>query len=140
MGIYIMGGNLYCLFHNNTNGGDGAQAPLYQVIPITAGESYVVSLYLDYRNYTTTTGPNGTVGCYVNGVLQGTGSTTSRLYAISSQVILGARSNARWHNGNSTGSGNYFGGEIMEVQVTNQVPTSAQGYIDLHNALMNKWQ
>lgn len=140
MGIYIMNGNLYCLFHNNTNGGDGAQAPVFQVIPITAGESYVVSLYLDYRNYTTSTGPNGTVGCYVNGVLQGTAATTSRLYADNSAVFIGARSNSRWHNSSSTGTGNYFGGEIMEVQVTNQVPTSAQGYIDLHNALMNKWQ
>lgn len=140
MMLYIEGGNLYCTFHNARNDGDGAQAPVFQAIPITAGESYVVSHYLDYRNYTNATGPNGTVGCYVNGALQGSGTTTSRLYADNSAVFLGVRSSATWHNSNSNGTGDYFGGEIMEVQITNQVPTSAQGYIDLHNALMNKWQ
>ena len=140
MGIYLVDGNLYCLFHNNTNGGDGAQAPLFQSTPVQANTSYVVTLYLDYSNYTTTTGPSGSTGCYVNGALLGTASTTSRLYAINSAVFIGARSNARWHNGNATNLGNYFNGDIHEVQVTNLVPSNAQEYIDLQNALMNKWQ
>lgn len=140
MSIYIEGGNLYCLFHNSRNDGDGAQAPVFQTTAIQASTSYVATLYLDYRNYTSATGPNGTVGCYVNGVLQGTGATTSRLYADNSSVFIGVASSATWHNSNSNGVTGYFGGDILEVQVTNTVPSSAQTYIDLQNALMNKWQ
>jgi hypothetical protein len=140
LSIYIENGELYCHFHQNSNGGDGAQVPVWINSPVSTSSSYVVSLYLDYTNYTGANGPNGTVGCVVNGVSAGTATTTSRWYATNNPALIGYRADARWHNGNASQSGDYFGGEIMEVQMTNSWPSNgATGIMDLHNALMNKW-
>jgi hypothetical protein len=140
LSVYISAGQVYCLFHQNSNGGDGAQAPVWLSSPIATSTSYVVSLYLDYSNYTTPTGPNGNIGCVVNGVSLGTVATTSRWYATTDTTYIGYSNGARWHNSNSNGAGNYFGGEIHEVQMTNTWPTNGVDDIqDLHNSLMQKW-
>ena len=140
LSVYIDAGEAYCTFHQNTNGGDGAQAPVWLSSPIAATTSYVVSLYLDYTNYTTASGPAGKIGCVVNGVSLGTVATTSRWYSTTDLAYIGYRNAARWHNSNSNGAGNYFGGEIHEVQMTNTWPTNGVSDIqDLHNSLMQKW-
>lgn len=138
MSIYLVGGEIFCLFHNSKNGGDGAQAPVYFSTTAQSSSKYVVTVYLDYTNYTSSSGPDGAVGCFVNGVNLGTGATTSRLYADGSAVYLGARSSATWHNGNSTSTADWFGGDIHELQVTNQAFTPS-AYQTLHSALINKW-
>jgi hypothetical protein len=140
LSVYIGAGQVYCLFHQNSNGGDGAQAPIWLNSPVMASTSYVVSLYLDYSNYTNSSGPNGNIGCVVNGVSLGTVATTSRWYASTDPAYIGYRNSARWHNSNSNGAGNYFGGEIHEVQMTNTWPTGGVSDVqDLHNNLMQKW-
>ena len=140
LSVYIENENLYCLFHQDRSNGDGAQAPVWITSPVIRSSSYVVSLYLDYSNYTGASGPDGTVGCVVNGVLEGTVSTTSRWYASANEAYIGYRKTARWHNGVSNNSGDYFGGEIHEVQMTNTWPTNGVSDIeDLQENLMIKW-
>lgn len=140
LSIYIENGQLYCLFQQNSNGGDGAQVPVWINSPVSISSSNVVSLYLNYTNYTGANGPNGTIGCVVNGASAGTASTTSRWYATTESAFIGYRSSARWHNGNANQSGDYFGGEILEVQMTNTWPSDGvTGILNLQNALMNKW-
>jgi hypothetical protein len=139
MSIYIFAGELYCLFHANSNGGDGAQVPLWVSTPIEANTEYVVTLYLDYRNYDGPNGANGEIGCYVNGNLIGTQSTTSRWFADNTSTLIGHRSNARWHNGSASGTSDYFTGEVYEVQATNTLPTNLDGFTEHHQELINKW-
>jgi hypothetical protein len=138
MNIYIFNGDLYCGFYNIPNDNDGSQPFLSVTTPIAIDSTYFVSWVFDYTNYTTPSGPDGSLECYVNGVSIGSVATTSRLFAHSGAIALGAVSGDTVMDNGVLSSGAYFAGSIMEVMIFNN-PPSSDDIVDVHRYLSFKW-
>jgi hypothetical protein len=140
MNIYLFNDDLYCGFWNNADDGDGLQAWIGVNTPAETNKVYFVSWVFDYTNYTGPAGPDGTLKCFVNGIQIGsTLSSTSKLYAHSGAIALGAAAGGTRYENNSTASGAYLLGNIMEVMIFND-PPSSDDIVDIHRYLSFKWE
>lgn len=139
MNIYIYNGQLYCGFYNNTSDTDGIQPFTWVNSGINTNSVYFVTWVFDYTNYTSPTGPDGSLSCYVNGSLIGSTTTTSRLFAHSGAVGLGAvNSQSVFEDGSIPSSGHHFMGQLYEVMLFNDAP-SLTDITNIHTYLDNKW-
>ncbi|MCT4643103.1 MAG: Ig-like domain-containing protein [Bacteriovoracaceae bacterium] len=139
MNIYISGGKLYCGFWNITDDGDGAQGFTSASVNINANSIYNVSWVFDYSNYAGPSGPDGSLDCYVNNQLIGSGTSTTRVFPHSGAIGIGGMYNdTYYHTGAASGNGDRFRGEILEVMITNE-SVDADLISTIHNYLYGKW-
>ncbi len=138
--VYIRNGSIYLGFWNDTNDGDGRQGFVSTSTSISPNTNYYVTLVYDYSNYTGPNGPNGTLRGTINGTpFNFSGSTTSRLFAHSGAIGLGAMNNGTcYDDGCSGGNGDYFGGDIFEFIMYNAAISPALE-IEYYNFFANKW-
>ncbi len=139
MNIYIDGGNLYCGFWNLPGGEDGGQPFVSLSTPISTNSIYHVTWVFDYSNYAGSAGPDGALECFVNGSSIGSAPSSARLYPHGGAIGIGRMDNDTYfHDGTSSGDGHYYQGDVMEVFITNDIPT-AQVISDLYDYLDSKW-
>jgi hypothetical protein len=138
--IYLHNGNLHCGFWNDTDDGDGVQPYVELTGGVVANQSYVVSFILDYSNFSGANGVDGTVKCLLNDTSLGEVATTSRLYAHSGDIGLGAvNQHTVFATGpNRSNTGYFFRGVIFEFLMYNAL------FVDrnmqrLHRILQAKW-
>lgn len=139
MNIYLFNGRIYCGFYNTPDDGDGAQPFVEVNAPALPGRIYFVTWVFDYTNYTTPSGPDGDLECFVNGASIGATTTTSKLFAHSGRVGLGRVDNDTCFEDNSCpSSGSNFSGSLFEVMLFNNAPDAAS-VSNVHTYLDNKW-
>lgn len=138
--IYVEDSKLRCGFWNDTNDGDGKQAYVEVEGTISQNTSYIVSHIFDYSNYNGAGGVNGSVSCYLNKNLLGNVDTTSRLFAHSGDIGLGAiNEQSHFHDGpSSSRTDNFFNGIIYELLMYNSVHTETSR-LKLINSMEKKW-
>ncbi len=140
MNVYISNNRIYCGFYNLPEDGDGSQPFVSVNTPASPNTRYVVTWVFDYTNYTGPSGPDGTLKCYVNGSQIGTTQySTSLLYAHSGNIGLGCKNNTSfYHTGVSSGNGDYFQGQILELMLFND-PPDEDTITNIHQFEAGKW-
>lgn len=140
MNVFIRAGNLHLGFWNATNDGDGAQAFTSASTSVAADTHYYVVLVYDYSNYTGPSGANGQLRGYINGsAFPSIGTTTSRLYAHSGKIAIGAMINGSYYDdGLQNGDGAYFQGDIFEFILYNSAADDVDAGF-LHTYLTQRW-
>ncbi len=139
--IYLRDGQLHCGFWNMINDGDGFQPFVEVTSPVVVDSFYVVTLLFDYSNFNGANGVDGSIECIVNGVSIGSVSTTSRLFAHSGDIGLGAiNQHTVLDSGvNRNNQDAFFRGIIYELLMYNAAHSIEQ-ITDLHRVLQAKWQ
>lgn len=140
LNIYIEDSKIRCGFWNDTNDGDGTQGYVEVTGNISANTSYTVNYILDYSNFSSGSGADGTVSCSLNNVSLGSVNTTSRLFAHSGDIGLGSlNQHSYFHDGASSGTEEYFfNGILYEFLMYNSVH-SDENRTKLSNSLKKKW-
>ncbi len=140
MNAYISGGNLYIAMWNVRDDGDGEQPFTYASTPIEANTNYYATLVIDYSNYTGPDGPDGELRGHINGVkFTQLGTTTSRLFSHPGDIGVGAKVNdTYYHTGTSSGTGDYFKGDIFELIVYNEAIDDKLA-VDFYDYFKQKW-
>lgn len=139
MNVYVFNNRIYCGFYNDPNGVGGSDDPDIDQ-PFTSVASPVISPNTNYFvtwvfNYNT----NPELQCYVNSASIGTTRSTSRLFAHSGAVGLGAvNGQSVFEDGSVPNSGHNFLGNIYEVMLFNNAPTLGD-VTNVHTYLDNKW-
>jgi hypothetical protein len=138
--VYIDGGSIYLGFWNKNNDGDGVQNFTSTNTPIEPNTNYYVTMVLDYSNYSGPTGPDGVLRGTINGsAFNFSNSVTSRLFAHSGAIGLGAMNGGTcYHDGCPGGNNHYFGGEIFEFIMYNAAISPALE-IEYYNYFVEKW-
>lgn len=122
--IYIQNNLIYVSAWNYPNDGPNSPWTFKNVnTGIVANTIYYVSLILDQ--------PKGELRGYLNGKLFGTATGVGTLYAHSSDIGIGRRTqDAYFHTGGQTGNGNVFSGDIFEIIMQNVAADRPQHIYD----------
>jgi len=140
MNFYIVNGQFYCGFYNILEDGDGIQNFTSVNTPIQPNTRYVATWVFDYTNYAGPDGPDGNLECFVNNVSIGTTTSTSRLFAHSGDIGLGAHIQHTYYHdiGIVLNDGGFFNGKIFEFMIVNGAPLP--GDVDIiYQFLSDKW-
>ena len=135
--IYIYNRKLYVAGWNRAN--DGADAPWdFKGIDstITPSTEYIITMVYDGSSDNTT---SGRILAYMNGSLMGTANGVGKLYSHGDDIGLGAMNrNSYFENGNGSGTGNYYEGDLATFIQFNYALDTAQRTI-LENSLSSKF-
>ncbi|MFT7591251.1 MAG: hypothetical protein ACI9UJ_001174 [bacterium] len=137
LNIYIYDGDIYCAGWNKAN--DGTDAPwVFKSVntSISTNTEYIITMVYDGSTDNTT---SGKILGYLNGSLIGTATGVGKLYSHGDDIGLGAMNqNSVFENGNGSGTGNYFEGDIAMFIQYNYALDSAQRTI-LENGMSSKF-
>jgi hypothetical protein len=135
--IYIYNSKLYVAGWNRAN--DGADAPWdFKGIDstITPTTEYIITMVYDGSSDNTT---SGRILAYMNGSLMGTANGVGKLYGHGDDIGLGAMNrNSYFENGNGSGNGYYYEGDLAAFIQFNYALDTAQRTI-LENSLSSKF-
>ncbi|MEX2186351.1 MAG: lamin tail domain-containing protein [Pirellulales bacterium] len=114
LNVYLDGGKLYVGAFNTLDDDGGATTPwgpIFLNTPVVADRTYHVALTLD--------GAARAVTAYLDGVAFGQSSAAGPLFAHTTGVRIGRRTDTLYHDGVATSSGHAFLGTIAEVAIYN---------------------
>lgn len=123
LNFYIFNNQLYFGIWNLPNDGTGSPWGFsFSSIAILPSTNYILSFVFDGNSLTT-----GTATCYLNGTLVGSINGIGQLYGHSGAIALGAKNgDTYFESGASSGTGNYFTGDIAEFIHYNRALNNAE--------------
>lgn len=135
--IYIYNSKLYVAGWNRANDGAGAPWDFKGIdSTITPSTEYIITMVYDGSSDNTT---SGRILAYMNGSLMGTANGVGKLYSHGDDIGLGAMNrNSYFENGNGSGTGNYYEGDLATFIQFNYALDTAQRTI-LENSLSSKF-
>jgi hypothetical protein len=136
-GLNIYNSKIYCGGWNKPNDGNDAPWTFKSVnTSIATNTEYIVTMVYDGSSDNST---SGKIIGYLNGSLIGSVSGVGKLYNHGDDIGLGAMNqNSVFENGNGSGTGNYYEGDIATFIQYNYALDTAQRTI-LENSLSSKF-
>lgn len=133
--IYIFDGDLYLAAWNLANDGTGSPWGFFEInTSITANTEYIIG-FVKNGNSTST----GTIDGYLNGTNFGTINNVGRLYPHSADIAIGAKNGSTFYEtGGSSGTGDYFNGDVAEF-IHYNLSTNTAERILIENYLSAKY-